>query len=153
MKIVRSPSINPDHDNDSIAGKAWKDRANGVKELSAQIPSDELPLKDDSKRHARQRGLLAAQLNAFIDDAATPARWSRTAIGNSQDPHIRHGPRRLRLSVETGALCLLHVLKRRMEGSRDSQRPEAGRKKEGSLFARIQAGGGDFVALHDSHGP
>lgn len=89
MKIFRSPSINPDHDNFSLAGKAWKDRANGVTELSAQSPSDKLPLKDNLKRHEHQRNLLAAQLNAFINAAATPTRWSRTAIGNSQAPHMK----------------------------------------------------------------
>lgn len=87
---IRFPSsVTPDHDNYSLFGKAWKDRSNGVTELSAQIGSGGRNLEDDAARHMHQHKLLAARLNTFLDEAATPVVATRMAIGNTEIPYLK----------------------------------------------------------------
>jgi hypothetical protein len=62
----------PDYNNTSLFGNTWKDRANEVTELSAQIGSGHKDLSQAADRHVHQKQLLDARFNTFLDVANTP---------------------------------------------------------------------------------
>lgn len=83
MRFFPKTRAAPDHDNYSFAGKAWKDRTNGVTDLSAKVRSGEKDLTQQMERHAHQKDLLSARLNTFLDTAYTPTIVKREVIGSS----------------------------------------------------------------------
>ncbi len=89
MRFLPKTRAVPDHENYSYAGKAWKDRTNGVTELSAKVRSGEKDLTQQVERHAHQKDLLSARLNTFLDTAYTPCTVTKEAIGPSAAPLLQ----------------------------------------------------------------
>lgn len=78
----------PDHDNYHAAGPAWKDRINGVADLSAQIGKTGRPFTE-AQRMEHQGKLLDARLNTCLDTICTPALARKKQFGPFQASYTK----------------------------------------------------------------